>query len=227
MSKRPISRGTCVFCENTYARSGMSRHLQSCKVRKEAISAEGALRTRLFHLFVGGTYATDYWMHLEVPAKATLQDLDRFLRAIWLECCGHLSMFEIGDTRYQCMTFDDDMWGMGDPNMDIRLGKVLTPGLQFSHEYDFGTTTYLVLKVVSEREGVMPKGEQVRILARNEPPDYRCAVCQKPATWINVFQDYLLLCEECVIEEGYDEGLLPVVNSPRAGECGYTGDASW
>ena len=35
-----------------------------------------------------------------MPADATLADLDRFLRDIWLECCGHMSQFTIGKARY-------------------------------------------------------------------------------------------------------------------------------
>lgn len=64
--------------------------------------------------------------------------------------------------------------------------------------------------------------EPVRILARNEPPEFECAECGKPAAWINVWEDYTLLCDECADVE-YDEGFLPVVNSPRVGVCGYTG----
>ncbi len=227
MSRGPISRGTCFFCKKAYAKSGMSRHLKACKARKAAIATEEASdapTTRLFHLNVVGTYASDHWLHLEVPADATLRDLDQFLRDIWLECCGHLSMFEIMGQRFQVTLFDD-WWSDEDRDMDIELGKVLMPGLKFAHEYDFGTTTYLTLKVVSEREGAAKEDEAVQILSRNEPPDYRCEVCEKPATWINVFEDYTLLCDECVEAQGYDEGLLPVVNSPRMGMCGYTGDA--
>lgn len=42
-----------------------------------------------------------YWLYLEMPARATLTDLDGFLRDIWLECCGHLSAFDIGTVRYE------------------------------------------------------------------------------------------------------------------------------
>jgi len=35
-------------------------------------------------------------------------------------------------------------------SMNVPLGKVLTAGMKFVHEYDFGSTTELVLRVVSE-----------------------------------------------------------------------------
>jgi hypothetical protein len=229
---RTVSRGTCVFCQKIFAKSGMRRHLQACTARQQAIVAERGRKAKLFHLFVGGTYAKEFWMHLEMPASATLSDLDQFLRDIWLECCGHLSAFTIGHTRYEMDTGGiDGMWSMffgpSSPpqSMEAPLSSVLRPGMAFSHEYDFGSTTDLSLQVVAEREGVMPKKETVQILARNELPDFRCEVCDKPAKYINVFEDYTLLCDECVVEEGYDEGLLPVVNSPRMGVCGYTGEA--
>lgn len=229
---RTISRGTCVFCGKSYARSGMRRHLLACPARRQAIADERGPKGKLFHLFVGGTYAREFWLHLEIPASATLSDLDQFLRDIWLECCGHLSAFTIGQRRYEMDTGGiDAMWpmlfGRSSPpqSMDVPLDAVLYPGLAFSHEYDFGSTTYLSLQVVAEREGVLPPGEQVRILARNELPDFRCEMCNRPAKYINVFKDYTLLCEECVEGEGYDSGLLPVVNSPRMGVCGYTGQA--
>jgi hypothetical protein len=82
----------------------MLQHLKSCEQRKAQIAPEetGKARkpkkTSLFHILVEGTYLPMYWMHLEMPASATLQDLDNFLRAVWLECCDHLSSFKIGDT---------------------------------------------------------------------------------------------------------------------------------
>ena len=228
MSRRQISRGTCVFCKKAYAKTGMSRHLKACKARKAAIAAEdanGAPTTRLFHLAVAGTYASDYWLHLEMSANATLYDLDQFLRDIWLECCGHLSMFEIMGKRFMSTVFDS-WWEEDERDMNSKLVQVLTPGLKFSHEYDFGTPTNLTLQVVSERQGAMHEDELIHILARNEPPDWRCEVCGEPATCICVFCDYTFLCDKCIETHSCgEEGLLPVVNSPRMGMCGYTGDA--
>jgi hypothetical protein len=206
----------------------MARHLGACKARKET-QARAELgkgrRTRLYHLAVVGGYDLDYWLHLEVQAEATLADLDQFLRDIWLECCGHLSMFKIDDKRYDSQLFDD-WWGVDDSrDMDVRLSKVLTPELRFSHEYDFGSTTYLSLRVVAESEWKAPEDVDITIMARNLPPEYRCDTCGKPATMVNVFEDYALVCDDCDETEGEGDGLLPIVNSPRVGTCGYTGDA--
>jgi hypothetical protein len=74
--------------------------------------------------------------------------------------------------------------------------------------------------VVGEREGKV--SQQVRLLARNEPPPILCELCKKkPAAWVDVLDDYTWYCEKCI--ENTEEGVLPVVNSPRVGVCGYTG----
>ena len=48
-----------------------------------------------------------------MPASDTLADLDDFLRAIWLECCGHLSEFTIGGTSYSSEPEDYFYFGEG------------------------------------------------------------------------------------------------------------------
>lgn len=222
MATRRISRGTCYFCKKTFAKSGMGRHLRACAARKETdakMETVIARHTRLFHLVADGY--RDWWLHLEMPVDATLSDLDHFLRAIWLECCGHLSAFQIMGLNYD--SHPDMAWGHAD-SMDVALGEALAPQMKFSHKYDFGSTTELSLRVVSEREGwIRPQDEPVRILARNNPPDIGCYECGEPATQLHAWE-YVALCDKCAEMEDYDpDGLMPLVNSPRAGVCGYTG----
>jgi hypothetical protein len=176
---------------------------------------------------VQGEYNSEYWLYAEMPATATLRNLDQFLRNIWLECCGHLSAFKIAGTQYSVETAAEagDPWSAPpweERNMDVPIGKVLRPDLKFTYEYDFGSTTQLALQVGGEREGQAPQ-QRVRLLARNDPPQILCELCQKkPAAWIEVWHDYIWSCEKCC--KNTEEGVLPVVNSPRVGVCGYTGD---
>ncbi len=111
-------------------------------------------------------------------------------------------------------------------SMDVALGKVLAPDLKCHYEYDFGSTTDLTVRVVAERDEDL-RGQPIRILARNEPPELACATCGQPAARICsqcVWAGEGWLCEECARgHECGEEMLLPVVNSPRAGVCGYTG----
>jgi hypothetical protein len=206
----------------------MSRHLKACKARtvdrENAVvkgAAKGSAVRNIIHLQVDDRHSPMYWMHIEIPENATLEDLDDFLRRIWLECCGHLSCFEIGGE-----TFISEKMESGDRSMKIALGKVIAPGMKFEHMYDFGTSTELSLKVVSTREG-LAQGKAVRILARNEPPDIRCQICGKPATAVCaqcIYDGTGWVCEECAKKhECGEDMLLPVVNSPRVGMCGYTG----
>ncbi len=228
MAKRFVSYGKCFLCGGTFAKNTIGRHLQKCVPAHEVTKGKPV---RLFHLRVEGYYAPYYWMHLEMPATATLMDLDHFLRAIWLECCGHLSAFTIGDTHYELDTgMVDAMWkdffGPSIPTrkMNVQLQKVLSVGDVFFHEYDFGTTTTLKLKVVGEREGPRPR-EGVRVLARNYALVFSCVGCGQPAQWVYTFSgSYETYCNKHAQEhEDWEDGFLPLVNSPRVGECGYTG----
>jgi|SRR6266571_684675 hypothetical protein len=229
---RQTSKGKCSFCQAEFSKSGMTRHLETCKQREPAEARTGsrqkAQETKKFHLVVEGRDLPIYWMHLEVPAGTTLATLDRFLRDTWLECCGHLSAFEIGGVRYASDVGMNVDWDTGgDKSMRVHLDKVLSPGQTCYYEYDFGTTTELSLKVVSEREAEA-KGKAIQVLARNDPPVILCEVCGKPATRVCaqcIYDDKGWLCDVCVQDhECGEEMTLPVVNSPRVGMCGYTGE---
>jgi len=209
----------------------MSRHLETCQQRAAAEAKAGGRqktqKTSKFHLVVEGRDLPQYWMHLEVPASATLTTLDQFLRNTWLECCGHLSAFEIGGVRYAIDAgMFEEPFDMGDKSMRVRLEKVFSPGQVSTYEYDFGTTTELKLKVISEREAET-RGKTVQVLARNNPPEILCEVCGKPATSVCsqcIFDDRGWVCDTCAENhECGEDMLLPVVNSPRVGMCAYTG----
>jgi len=228
MSPRTVSDGKCFLCGQTFAKNAIARHLKTCLSAHASKSGPAA---RLLHLQVEGAHAPDYWMHIEIPAAAALYQLDDFLRAIWLECCGHLSAFTIRGIRYELDTgMVDAMWkdffGPSQPtkSMKSKLYQVLAPGEAFTHEYDFGTTTELKLKVVGEREGPLPK-EKVRILARNYAPAVLCSRCKKAAEWLYIFDTpYQPYCAAHARKhKEWEGGFLPLVNSPRMGECGYTG----
>lgn len=223
---RKASAGKCHLCGGTFGKSAMTKHLKACGEKEGSerpSSAKSSRKKDVFHLVVEGRYLPEYWMHIELPADAQLAVLDDFLRHTWLECCGHLSMFSIGDKRYS----EEEIVDFDDETMDTRLGEVLRPGMKFYHEYDFGSTTHLVLKVVSQEQKQF-KGKAVQILARNEPPEIPCVSCGKSAAQVCTecgCSDEGYLCDKCAAEhECGQEMLLPLVNSPRAGVCGYTGD---
>ena len=207
----------------------MTRHLKTCLEQPPSVSAGGSGKPpktqEALHLLVEGAYARSYWLHLALTPAARFRDLDDFLRAIWLECCGHLSAFEIAGTQFTGSPSSESEFGERD--MNEALGIVLRPGMQFTHEYDFGSTTTLALKVVSERDGEVKAKNAIRVLARNHPPPIPCSSCGQPATKIiaeEADDESGWLCDPCASKCERDEGeFLPVVNSPRTGVCGYTG----
>jgi predicted RNA-binding Zn-ribbon protein involved in translation (DUF1610 family) len=193
----------------------MTKHIAKCPQRKSGNESR-------FHIVVQGLYLPQYWLHVEAKPMARLSDLDGFLRDIWLECCGHMSSFEIEGQEYMCgQTFDSDA-----ESMKVLLGRVLSPGLKFRHTYDFGTSTELDLRVVGELLAV-PGKEKIRLLARNLAVCFECSECGKAAAQLCSqcsCEREAWLCDACGSKhECGEEMLLPIVNSPRVGQCGYTG----
>ena len=226
MSRQTLT-GTCSLCGKNFNRASMTRHLKTCGLPdpKAPVAAAPAKLppSRSFHLFVEARYAKTYWLHLAVPVEAPLARLDAFLRQIWLECCGHLSAFTIAGARYASEAMRD----LGESGMQARLGRLFQPGTAFTYEYDYGSTTELNLKVIGLWDRRAKQGA-VELLARNDAPQVACEKCgNQPATQICtecVYKDQGWLCENCA--ENHECGIemcLPVVNSPRAGVCGYTG----
>ena len=229
---RQTSKGTCTFCHRELSKASMTRHLASCEQRTvmqgENESRQKTRKSKAFHLIVEGYRLPMYWMHLEVGAGTTLATLDRFLRDTWLECCGHLSVFRIGGFNYYVEEETDAYyyWDMRRKNMQVKLEEVLSPGQTCLYEYDFGSTTELLVKVISGQEVDM-KGKAIQILARNSLSIIPCDMCGEPATSFCtqcIYEDKGCLCETCAKSHTCgEERLLPLVNSPRAGVCGYTG----
>jgi hypothetical protein len=139
-----------------------------------------------------------------------------------------MSAFEIGGIRYSVVVDHEFGVDRAERSMNARVSSVLARGGRFNCEYDFGSTTYLTLKVLATRSGVIGR-PAARLLARNEPPVWRCARCDLPATLICPFCLYEgnpFCCARHAREHACDgeESFLPVVNSPRMGICGYTGE---
>jgi hypothetical protein len=216
MSK-PGSAGKCHFCDQIVARSAVTRHLSLCSPPDTARLSPGPS----FYLVIEGRRAKAYWMHVALPVSATLAKLDAFLREIWLECCGHLSSFEIAGERYASSPMDGEM------SMKRPLNQVVGAGTNFSYEYDYGSTTELKLKVAGMRADGTPKGA-AQLLARNEPPAILCQSCAtEPATEICgqcAWEEVGWLCAACAETHSCEGDMrLPVTNSPRVGVCAYGG----
>jgi hypothetical protein len=226
MNQGRQSKGTCAYCEAVLAKGGMPRHLTACSKRQAAIEAaekrEKAGQEALYHLRTQDKWGGGFWLDLEVRGSASLEALDGYLRAIWLECCGHMSQFSVGG------------WRGGDISMSRKISQVFTPGLELTHTYDFGTSSLTLIKMAGAnvRQGKPTTRHPIALMARNLMPESSCIECSQPAAW---------LCMECLAEDDtygtlcdthakthphVDYGApIPLVNSPRLGMCGYTGPA--
>lgn len=213
------SIGVCKCCEKELSKMAITKHLHSCPER--SLDAGSG---RYFLISVQGRYSPEYWLYIEANVDLTLKKLDRFLRDIWLECCGHMSLFMIGNQIYS----SDPDKAYGEKSMSVKLENLLNKGLSFRYEYDMGSTTELTLKVVEERHGTKLASPTIEILAQNIAPIIRCTECGNAAA-VNVcsecqYDESGWLCETCSDNhECGEDMLLPVVNSPRVGVCGYTG----
>jgi hypothetical protein len=223
MPARQQTKGTCTFCAQVIAKQSVAKHLSACTGYQALVAQAGqkpGASETLYHLRAQDAYNHAFWLDLEMTGSATLQHLDRYLRAIWLECCGHLSQFSIGGWRGEEIA----------PRR--KINTVFQPGIELTHIYDFGTSSETVIKVIATREGTPITKRPIALLARNQMPESRCVECQQPAEWF---------CHECLIEaniwgtlcdthakthphDNYGEPVR-LVNSPRLGMCGYDGPA--
>lgn len=222
------TKGKCKYCGKEYTKPYMLRHLASCKERRARIAAEtGAKRCGCFELVIYGKYNKNYWLIIEMREDTTLKDLDSFLRDIWLECCGHLSAFDICGIRYEVFPNEESFWGEPAKSMDYELKSVFQKGMEIDYEYDFGSSTDLVIKVYDYRESFWRK-EKLTILSRNNPPEFLCDECQGKAASVICMECMYdgdgFLCDDCRETHRCGEEMqLPVCNSPRMGVCAYTG----
>lgn len=223
MPRGKQTKGKCAHCGLEIAKGGVARHLSACNVWKELLKKaerkKGSIQ-KLYHLRVQAAGQLQFWLDVEMRGSSTLDQLDHYLREIWLDCCGHLSQFISGRR-----------WGK-EISMRRRIKDVLEPGIELTHIYDFGTSSETLIKAVGVREGKPVTSHPIALLVRNVMPESQCIECGLPAGW---------LCLECLYEENvwgplcerhakihphkeYDEPIA-LANSPRFGMCAYVGPA--
>lgn len=218
--------GICELCTKRTSKAAMVRHLALCAPKHDRASVRPS---ELYQLRVEGKGAPMFWLDVEVKGESPIRRLDDLLRRVWLECCGHLSAFEAGGLRYSVLVDNEFAPDPNERSMSAKVSQVLTsPGQRLSYEYDFGSTTDLTLRFIRVRTGMIGRSA-ARLLARNEPPVWKCTACDAPATLVCPFcmgEDNPFVCARHAPEHACaeDESFLPVINSPRMGVCGYTGE---
>jgi len=208
---QPKSEGSCPYCEKTMAKRGISRHLDT-HLKKMSPTA-GKLA---YHLRIEGG---PYFLNVLMNSTSSLTILDSFLRKIWLDCCGHLSRFSLGNVRRG-----------GEIGKSRKANAVFGQGVKLSYVYDFGSSTELKIQTLGAF-ALPVKG--IQLLSRNEPLELLCHRCKKEGA-TNVCSVHWgdaggwFFCETCsekheAVCEDAEDYWLPIVNSPRMGECGYDG----
>ncbi|MBF0375965.1 MAG: hypothetical protein HQK72_00605 [Desulfamplus sp.] len=224
MSSNKQSRGACEFCNKSMTRGGLTKHFSSCSQYKEKVEAANQKRGKeetIYHLQINDAWQKDFWLHLEMKGSAKLIDLDDYLRAIWLECCGHLSQFSIGDWIQE-----------EEIPMKTPVAKVFQLGMDLLHTYDFGTSSETRVKVITQRKGKMLTKNPIYLMARNEIPKATCIDCENDASWLcleclHEYEQPGFLCDDHRNKHPHDNYGEPIrlVNSPRMGMCAYDGPA--
>lgn len=206
------SEGKCLYCKQVFSQKEIGKHLAKHLADKEKPDTGTSTQTYC-HVEVESDLM---FLHLLVKGTATMKTIDKFLRDIWLECCGHMSAF--GHKNFKVA-------------MSHKVQDVFEPKVKIFHDYDFGTTTRVFLKGLKHYQ--MNMKESIVLLSRNEPLKRMCVMCKKePAINICSCCNWDLdayFCEKCskkhekVCDDFADYACMPVVNSPRMGECGYEG----
>ena len=119
----------------------------------------------------------------------------------------------------------------GEIPMSRKAKDVFTPDLKLEYEYDFGSSTYLLITAVAQFP--FKTDDDIVLLSRNEPLKLICHVCKKePAVQICTVHDWneaSIFCPKCAkkhekeCDDFEDYAAMPIVNSPRMGVCGYDG----
>ncbi|MGE0883165.1 MAG: hypothetical protein AB7P14_06445 [Blastocatellales bacterium] len=223
MPRNQAVKGVCTYCDQEVAKNAVTKHLSVCTQRREMLAkveASSGKIEKLYHLRIQAAYLKDFWLDLEMRGSATLEDLDEYLRAIWLECCGHMSMFS------------PKGWGSDEIPKSRKIERVLSVGDKLVHIYDFGTESETHISVTNVREGKATTKRPIALLVRNKQPEVVCIECGKPAGWICQecqIEDETsgLLCDDCAEDHPHDNYGEPmeICNSPRVGMCGYDGPA--
>ena len=148
--------GQCRRCDKeTKTHAAMKQHLTMCleEWHKDINTygcepiREGEVAEIYWHLSVKSS--GPHWLEILVPENTTLDELDRFLRDTWLDCCGHLSAFQMGKLLISNSLEEDianhvnhiDLSEL--VSMESEISEVLLPGHSMEHSYDFGDITLL------------------------------------------------------------------------------------
>ena len=180
----------CQHCDKKFGCRKIYEHYDEC-LAKLYKKKSGYLISMHSHGITGDLY------HIYVIAgtKCKFLDIDKFLKDIWCECCGHMSEYHISKKTSLNKYGENDI---------------------FIYEYDMGDTTTVYIEIKKILEG-KSNNNKIKLVHQNEKPKILCIKCKINAKYYYM-GDPLCKKHSDVSEE---EPLAKISNSPRSGFCGY------
>jgi hypothetical protein len=191
----------CEYCKKKFGCRIIADHYGECLINKHVDESGYLIR-----FFSHGITGEVYFIYAIVGSKCNFNDIDKFLRKTWCECCNHLSQFmefgsvdELKKTKKICTYEEND---------------------RFCYEYDMGSTTTIYFEILKRLNGD-EINNKIKILKQNDELLIKCCKCKEKAIfWIETIP----LCGQCssMMNKDDSEMLSDIVNSPRTGVCGYS-----
>jgi len=153
--KRIRTKGICAYCKTEIPKNTRSiiKHLSECK---SAVVSKTDSPVHHMVLMIEGKYNPDYWLVIKVKSVLSIKKIDRFIRDIWVECCGHMSAFSYNRSKI---------------GMSQKICNVFDGPYIIDYIYDYGSSTELSLSLLGEMDDSNDKDNQV--LKRNKEIDYK------------------------------------------------------
>lgn len=235
MEDSHVTQGKCQGCSTLISKRAFAKHLETCPM----IQSYKNDQNFLFQIF--DRFRPDlYWMVVAAPPKLTLKELDSFLRSIWLGCCQHMSCFSLPSNEKEFYPYyfwnrsfmDRHRYAL----MNNYYLQDIFPEYSYLHyDFDFGNLSALKIEFPPNYDNTSSDSSSTlvndfQLLILNYPPHYICDQCCKLPLEVNCsicMRSFCLKCLQSRRAHNCDifdtEDILPIINSPRVGKCGYTG----
>lgn len=212
--------GQCRICGGVYTATGMTSHIKKHIARTTNTSGYYVIR-------IDAGRGNPFWMYVIADADIAFDELDQFLRSMWLECCGHPSHFVVYDKVQPEFI----------PDMGARLSDVLHDRTRFAHYYDSTVLRLGVVRMcgqiysgvddpsVDERFDNVPSKYNIIVLALHDRVMFRCRSCKRESATVCsgfTMTGEGVLCMDCArLHDQATENMRWALQSPRSGQCLY------
>ena len=161
MPVRKINK--CSLCNRDLSSRAILNHLKKCIPYYLGDPLGRQAKTDLLQIRVNATTGF-HCMDIEIAGAEPLLSFDKFLRSVWLECCGHLSTFELAQSRASTRT---------PIPMSETVERLFSFNMGVYYIYDYGESTDLDIRLMGRRTGEAPPPPVgVRLLSRNIPNEH-------------------------------------------------------